>query len=109
MVNYPNGNHRIDTFYVKKCPTGINEITKLGNIEVYPNPCHGIFSINIQNIKDKAIIDIYSILGEITYSYPLTPGISQINLSNEPTGLYMYRVITNQGILILSGKVMLEK
>ncbi|HTB05867.1 MAG TPA: T9SS type A sorting domain-containing protein [Bacteroidia bacterium] len=109
MTNEGGASFDGDIFSFKDITTGINEFYMTARtIDIYPNPNNGKFSINIPNIKNKAMMDIYGTLGEKVYSYSLVPGISQINLSSVPVGLYMYRVVTIEGQQISSGKVIIQ-
>ncbi|NNM95618.1 MAG: T9SS type A sorting domain-containing protein, partial [Bacteroidia bacterium] len=49
---------------------------------------------------------IYNMLGEQVYSHYqiTTPSEYQIDLSSQPAGIYLYRVITETGYLIGEGK-----
>ena len=49
-------------------------------------------------------------LGEKVYSqYPIPTTQYTLNLSNQPNGVYLYRVIANSGKLIDEGKLIIQK
>lgn len=89
--------------------TGINEISNNdGDIKVSHNPSNGIFNITLQNPTRKYNVIVYNMLGQEVYTAPLNLTTSQIDLSNNPTGLYLYRVISKDGNLLGSGKLVKE-
>ena len=64
------------------------------------------------------MIEIYNMMGERIYhsflphpdSYRDTKGaLKQINLSGQPNGIYLYRVVTTDGKLVGDGKFVIEK
>jgi hypothetical protein len=99
--------------FVKKliCPTAINEVQGDDNtskVSVYPNPSHGIFNIALQNVTGKSYIEVYNILGEKVYQVQLHSNNTQINIGANAPGIYLYRVITESGEAISSGKMILQ-
>lgn len=94
---------------------GINELTvQNGEYTVFPNPTKGI--INFKSTSREQLlagnyVEIYNILGEKVLTQKLTMVNSQfsIDLNNNPAGLYMYRVLTEKGVYIANGKIMLGK
>ena len=90
---------------------GIGSIT--GNSEqivVYPNPNNGQFTIE-STIGGASSVEIYNILGEKVFTRNLstTKGANTINISNQPNGVYLYRVISESGDLLGEGKITLQK
>lgn len=98
-----------ETVTVTVLPTGIEKIQSDNLLAIFPNPNTGIFTIEATGINNKAIIEVYNMFGQKVYQGNMNPStITQINLSNEPAGLYLYRVNTEQGALISSGKVIIQ-
>jgi len=92
--------------------------TTPGSLNLYPNPNNGSFSlvINHPNATPGYQIDVFNILGERVYTSTVpvsnTGGSSfifQMNLSSQPGGVYLYRVITENGELVGDGKVIIQK
>lgn len=84
-----------------------------GSILLYPNPGNGKFTIqaNSQQSAMADYIEVYNMLGEEVYSnryQPIANGY-QLSLSNQPNGIYLYRVISEQGDLVGEGKLVIEK
>lgn len=91
--------------------SGVNKVAKANNILVFPNPNSGLFTIQLSGINDKASVVIYNILGEKVYSNSYQPLANsyQLDLSSNPDGLYLYRVIGESGNLIGEGKLVIQK
>jgi uncharacterized repeat protein (TIGR03803 family) len=89
--------------------TGINSIgSSRAQVKIIPNPNHGHFTIQLQNIKPGNQIEIYNVLGEKTYSAKLNSNSTQINLSGHAAGIYLYLVLDGQGKLLSEGKFIVE-
>jgi len=94
-------------------PNGIDEMAGDNyGVIVYPNPSHGTFTFQIKNeeLKNKNIVEVYNMLGEKVYSKQLTKDSEQwtIDLSNQSSGIYLYRIITESGSLVSDGKLIIE-
>lgn len=60
----------------------------------------------------KNILEVDNIFGENVYTTPLIffqGGDFEIGLTNEPSGIYLYRVIDETGKAIANGKFVIEK
>jgi len=82
------------------------------NVVVYPNPNKGIFNLGIRNMEQGiSEIQIYNMLGEKIYSSPYTLNNSPftIDLSSHTNGVYLYRVISDNGNLLGEGKLIIQK
>ncbi len=83
-----------------------------GNVILYPNPNNGIFTIqaNSQQLMANGQVEIYNILGEKVYSESnIQNPTFNIDLSSQPNGIYLYRVLNENGSLIGEGKVVIAK
>lgn len=76
-------------------------------VKVYPNPSNGVFTFQSSVVSGKSSVEIYNVLGEKVYSnsYQPTANGYQLNLSNQPNGIYLYRVISETGGMIGEGKL----
>ena len=63
--------------------------SKTNKISVYPNPSHGIFTIDT---KEKYDITITNIAGKIIANYISTESKSKIDLSNKSKGIYFIKL-----------------
>ncbi len=75
---------------------GLNDLT-MSNISIFPNPTNGIFVIELTNtqfekISDNNILTITDITGKIILMQELTNQKTQINLSEQNTGIYFISI-----------------
>jgi hypothetical protein len=99
------------------CDTNIStlvpqNIKSAEQVNLYPNPNNGKFNMQVSvNSGQSSVLEVYNILGEKVFTEILrsTQDDNLIDLSNQPAGLYLYRVIDTNGGLIGSGKVIIEK
>jgi hypothetical protein len=97
---------------------GINEVKERSEkVKVYPNPSTGIFTITLAGVqnpdsyRDELVtIEIYNVLGEQVLTELRQPADDNlIDISNQPNGIYFYRVTSPNGELIGEGKVIVSK
>ncbi|MGP8214629.1 MAG: T9SS type A sorting domain-containing protein [Bacteroidia bacterium] len=89
-------------------PSSINELSNKYSIKAFPNPNNGLFTIQSNTAPVNSIVEIYNILGQNIYQNKLNTNTLEINLSNQPAGMYLYRVISETGECIGSGKLVIE-
>ena len=76
----------------------------------YPiNAQSNLVSSSLRGTKQS--LSVYSVLGQQVYTEILrsTQGDNTIDLSYQPNGVYLYRVIANNGELIGEGKLIIQK
>ena len=100
--------------------TGINELNnKSEYISVFPNPSNGKFTIQSSVISGQLLVEIYNEMGQKVASSNSSEGGAlkslpsggqgwALDLSNQPAGIYLYRVITHEGELVGSGKLIIQ-
>lgn len=77
-------------------PHGIDEQPSASQIELYPNPTHGDFSIKSDD--DIRQVRVFTLSGQQLYvKQPLQTNELQLNLTHLPPGLYLVEVQTNKG------------
>jgi sugar lactone lactonase YvrE len=89
-------------------PVGINEITANQSVRVYPNPGNGVFTMSLQNVIEKAQVEVYNVIGEKVYQVEVNQGQNKINLTNEPSGVYMYRLVSEDQSVISTGRPIVQ-
>jgi hypothetical protein len=80
---------------------------------LYPNPNNGIFTLvchSEQSEESLPILQIYNVLGGkvLTETLRSPQSDNTINLSNEPSGVYLYRITDQQSNLISTGKFIIQ-
>jgi len=108
---YANGTQKVN---VIQCPTGIAAITNTKtSVTVHPNPSTGVFTLSIDNLQlgIRNTVEVYNTLGQEVYSKELSTLNSplSIDLSNNPTGMYFYKIQSENGNLVSEGKLMIER
>ncbi len=70
------------------------------NLNIYPNPSKGIFSINISGFKSKNIkLNISDITGKQVYNTDVSDEKININISNKPTGIYIMNLYIDNTVI----------
>ncbi len=105
----------VNTNCIDTAVLGVNNIVQQNSdIRVYPNPSKGIFDLlaNSQWPIANSRVEIYNVLGEKVYMalMPQTPkgALTTIDLSNQNVGVYFYRIISAQGEVLGTGKLVIE-
>jgi len=94
---------------IPKKVTGIENIVYPKNtVIISPNPNNGWFTLQTTNIKSKSRIDVYNMFGEKIYTQELNKANTEVDIGNNSSGIYLYRVITEGGDLISEGKFIKE-
>lgn len=110
---YVTDSYNGQTRFYKESGTGVQEYkNNTMNISVYPNPNMGQFTVQSSSVvNDPSSVEVYNILGEKVYSNSLAFHNSHltVDLSNQPNGVYLYRVVEKSGGLISEGKVIIQK
>ncbi len=112
-------------FTFNKNTTGTNHVQgESDNVQVYPNPSKGIFTISPSHAElahpdesfgrvsaSQPIIEIYNVMGQKITIATLKEvyGDNRIDITNQPNGVYFYRVLNNDGSLLNEGKIVIEK
>lgn len=67
----------------------------IGNrpVKIYPNPTKGILKVEIPVADEiSATLNIYSAYGTLVRNLPVTNTYTEIDLSNQPSGMYILRI-----------------
>jgi len=85
-----NGLSEVTT--VKMAPAGIAR-PQTPTPAFYPNPSHGIFSI--EGVESNSIVDIFSTSGEKIMAFELNSPV-QVDLTTQPAGIYFITITTEK-------------
>ena len=77
------------------------------SIAIYPNPSNGIYTLQTNEMNDATAIFIYTILGQKIYDIVISSNATTIDISNQPKGVYLYKVFGEEGET-KSGKLVIE-
>ncbi len=102
VIVSPDSNYADSIMGIAQLKVNSEELT------VFPNPSNGVFTVELKTNSEKLKVEVYSILGQPIYKAPLTAETTQLNLSTEPKGIYLYRVVTNAGTLAAQGKLIIQ-
>ena len=87
-----DGNYKYSSIIVSK-----NCGDDLSDLLIYPNPNNGTFEI--KNIMKQSQIEIVNLLGEKIFSSLIGEDLENVfNLSNQPNGIYLVRIKSENGI-----------
>ena len=74
---------------------GTEEYGMKKDIEIFPNPTGGIFTIAaLSGIGNQYSIEIYNLFGENIYSERINSDRAKVDLSNQQSGIYFLKVKT---------------
>jgi PKD repeat protein len=111
--SYWGGQLYIDNINI---PTGttlaVNKISSPeGSVVLYPNPNNGEFTIQSSVVSQQWSVEVYNVLGEKVFTEILRSAQNDnlIDLSAQPSGVYFYRVLKEDGSLAGSGKMIIQK
>jgi len=92
-------------------PLGIQSTsTNVRRLTIYPNPSSGKFTIQSSVFSGQSTVEIYNVLGEKVYSqFSIFNAPLSIDLRTSPNGIYLYRVINDDGSLAGEGKLIISK
>lgn len=84
---------------VENCEDGLSELV------IYPNPNNGIFTV--EGSENKYELGIINVCGEILFHQKTQSKKSEIDLSNQPNGIYLLQIKSKNGTK--SQKIIINK
>lgn len=76
----------------------INNASILDELHIYPNPTQNTLFIEVRNINN-AKIEVYDMLGKTQLSQLLSGTVNTINTEKLTTGIYLLRLISDEGTI----------
>jgi hypothetical protein len=76
---------------------GINNFELNSKIKIYPNPTTNNVTIDLQDLEN-ASVEVSDINGRVLFSQRLNNNSNQIKIDNLSSGMYLFKVNSNQGI-----------
>ena len=71
------------------------EETMLRGLEVYPNPTHGMVTVQLTTQQQNAMIKVHDARGKLVKQLVASQSREKLDLSGLPAGVYMLRVVAN--------------
>ena len=81
---------------IQRLPVSISEVKKEVEVMAYPNPTSDLLHFVSQNSIEN--ISILSLQGEKVQNYIVDNKSAVLNIENLPSGIYLARVYTEEGI-----------
>ena len=78
---------------------GVDDFDFENRIKIYPNPTFGVIEIEIQNLDEDAILEIYDLLGKQIQTKILNNSMTQLDFSNYANGVYFLRFISDGKVI----------
>ena len=101
-VCHPFTPHGEDGYIVVSSVTGVQPYNTGSNLSfAYPNPSNGKFQFEIDGspLTKNSKVEIYDLQGKIIYQSVITNAKSNIDLNNQPNGIYFLKFYDGQAIL----------
>jgi hypothetical protein len=87
--------------YIYNNPNSINEISGVDVFNLYPNPTSDILYIDLLKINENYVVSVMDIEGTILFTENISGETKhQINFSGYADGVYMIKILSNNGIKI---------
>ena len=88
---------KLDYYYSEFTGSGIDPITQIQPILIYPNPVTDFIVIETEQPAKPMLFELTDITGKQVISITLNGARNQVSVSGLPDGLYLYRIIRNGG------------
>jgi hypothetical protein len=87
-----------ETCKLVQISSGVDKLTKLSGVKVYPNPNKGNFTVTVEDPKSDIAIGVYNLLGEVVKTIETNSLKSTYSVDlNVANGVYLVKV-TNGGL-----------
>jgi lysyl endopeptidase len=96
LVNFDGQFTTTDTQNFCITATGINGGEIGNNIQLYPNPNKGSFTLDLGLVEENTLVNIYNAVGELVTSETLQQQVHTFDLSTQAEGLYYLQVRINE-------------
>lgn len=82
------------------CIVGISNLERNQFASIYPNPNKGHFTVKANSSNQFNTIEIYNLLGKRVISSSFGDNSIEIDISNQPKGVYLLKIVSNNDIII---------
>lgn len=105
-VFYPNGADTVRSTFIydfgeitisqQLCEVGVQEMSPAA-FRMFPNPSAGIFTVSLMhNTSTEPHLEVVDLTGRVVHQQPFSGNTVSTNLTSQPNGMYMIRVISGQ-------------
>ena len=77
------------------------------NVSVFPVPTNSILYLNFPIDFPSYEVEVFDIYGKQKFNYSMIPGLNEINISDQPNGVYFLKIVVKNKIIIK--KIILSK
>ena len=85
------------------------EIEKYNNVQIFPNPNKGVFTIDLGLIPESTVqVQVFDMVGKEIFSNFQNERIAIYSLERFASGVYLY-VLTQENVQLSRGKLFIEK
>jgi uncharacterized repeat protein (TIGR03803 family) len=99
--------------------TGINSVASNKEVNLYPNPNKGEFTLEVNNTetasgktttRDNVRLEVYNTVGQMIHSENIESNIkeSTVNMGSQPAGVYMYKVVSDNKGMLANGRFVIN-
>lgn len=85
--------------------TNINELLNENNVQIYPNPNNGSFTITHNLSNENYVLELVDVMGKVVYRENITTAKQTINTQQLSKGLYFVNFKTDTGKLVYTTKM----
>lgn len=79
--------------------TSVYDLDEGPSVSVFPNPGNGLFTFEFEQRSSSTVqLEVYNLRGERVQQLSTANNRVSLNLSNQPSGLYLVRVQNDAGI-----------
>jgi hypothetical protein len=90
-------NHSINSIKISTPVLGVNNFELNSKIKIYPNPATNKVTIDFQDL-DNTNVEVSDSNGRVLFTQKLNNNSNTINIDNLSSGIYFFKVNSNQGI-----------
>lgn len=109
----PNNNSPMGARYQadpSTLPSAVKEDIYTNNgVQLFPNPATDVVNVFVKDLKSKATLSLFDATGRQVSSTMLTANQNTVSTDGLTNGLYLYRVATQNGSVIKTGKLLIAK
>lgn len=102
IVSQEPGGCKVEAKVVVNGCVGILDSGQDIGLKVFPNPCNGLATIELNAPSEKVLIEVYNALGELILKHDVDGQKTQLDLRNQPKGIYIIRLTEHNKVIASS-------